>query len=313
MALTSGNRRALAGLSRVAEQNAEADPRRFQTMYESPAKGGFLEELTALYQKHFGRFNPFNGDEAKKQAYWEPKGWARSLDEQLELLRVYLPKAWVDPEYLAQRQAEPVPAGFVRVAVPKLAYLESILRPADLESEKPWDIYEHIGVAIEHVCGEHEQKSGARFKNWRKNELGSDRVRCHEQAAIRRRTAEATVPGDVMILDVDLSNRTLGGKDKICHTPRWSREEIGLTDHLMDLSAVDVGWILILNEDRLSKYEDPAIDVTLEEYFWGGYGWVISLCWYFHDGQLRFGHGRGSYARGYFAAGVALRPGVSGN
>lgn len=305
MSLTKGNMRALIAMLKEACKAAGACAKRFQEMYvDAELRTKFVTRLTSLIQEMFGRFNPFNTDATVKQTFYEPKNWARPLDEQLELLRVYLPNAWVDPEYLAQRQAEPVPTGFTRVVVPKLAYVQTHL---GLE-----DIYAEIGVAIEHVCGEHEQKHGAKFKNWRKGELTPNRVRCHEQAAERRRQAEAAVAGDILILDVDLANKTLGGKENICHTPRWSREEIGLSDNLMDLSSVDVGWILLLNEQRLTKYEDLAIDVTLEEYFWGADGWVGSLCWHFNDGQLRFSSGDGYCADEGCATGVARLPGVAG-
>lgn len=310
MSLTKGNMRALIAMLKEACLAAGACAKRFQEMYvDATKRKDFVQKLTALIQEVFGRFNAFNTDGVVKQTFFEPKNWARPVDEQLELLRVYLPDAWVDPEYLATRQAEPVPAGFVRVAVPKLAYLEQILRPTGLEPDEPWDIYEHIGVAIEHVCGEHESKHGTKFKNWRKGELGPDRVRCHQQAMERRRQAEESVPGDIMILDVDLGNRTLGGKEKLCHTPRWSREEIGLTDNLMDLGSVDVGYILLLNEARLTKY-DLCIDTTLEEYFWDGDGWVASLCWDFNGGQLHFDYGYADYADGNYATGVAMSPGL---
>lgn len=306
MSLTKGNMRALIAMLKEACKAAGACAKRFQEMYVDAAlRANFVQRLTSLIQECFGRFNPFNTDATVKQAYNEPKNWARPLDEQLELLRVYLPNAWVDPEYLAQRQAEPVPAGFTRVVVPKLAYLQQHL---GLD-----DVYTQIGAAIEHICSEHEGKHGAKFKNWRKGELGSDRVRCHEQAAIRRREAEAAVPGDILILDVDLANKTLGSKERLCHTPRWSREEIGLSDNLMDLSSVDVGWILLINEARLTKYEDLAIDVTLEEYFWDDDGWVDSLYWCFGDEQLRFSYWSGYCADEDFAAGVARLPGVAGD
>lgn len=304
--LKKNQSRPFFGLIRTCATRAGVCGDRFQAILEdADLRKACEEDLIAVLAKHIGRFNPFNKDATTKQTFFEPKNWARPIKDQIESLEVYLSGITVDPDYLAKRMAEPVPAGFTRVAVPKLAFLQKFLEVDD--------IYAQIGKPIEHVTETLEGKHGDKFKNWRKGELGTDRVRCHEAAAAQRKLAEEAVPGDILILDVDLGNRTLGGKDKLCHTPRWSREEIGISENLMHLSAVDVGWMLVINPDRLTKYEDLSIDVTLEEYFWDGRGWVHSLCFDWIDGQLHFDHRYAAVAYKHFAAGVALLSGVAGN
>lgn len=303
MALTTGNLRALALISKLAEKNAGTIPERFQAMYESSEKDAFQEELTVLYQKFFGRYNPFYKDHISGQGYFEPKNWAMPIGLQVETLGIYLTGIATDPSYLAKRLSEPVPVGFTRVAVPKLAYLQKILRIPD--------VYAQIGKSIEYVCGILEGKQGSRFMNFCNEELTPEHVRCNERAAAQRKQAEGVVPGDILILDVDLGNRTLGGKEKLFHTQRYNREEIGLFEILMHLSAVDVGWILALNPDRLTKFEDLSIFVTLEEYFWVQNGWENSLFYEWDRGHLGFNWALDD--RLTFATGIALLPGVPGN
>lgn len=68
----------------------------------------------------------------------------------------------------------------------------------------------------------------------------------------------------------------------------------------------------------LAQYPDIAgsgsyVDFCADQAYWVGLGWVFSLYFYWHDGQLHFSLGYADCAHGRFAAGVALLSGVAGD
>ena len=255
---------------------------RFQAMYEDASlRSKFELELTELLARHVGRFNRFNQDATTRQVCFEPKNWALPIREQIDVLRNHLPGCVMHGGYLGKRLAKPVPAGLTRVVVPKFDYLRRLLCVTD--------VYGEIGVPIEYVCAGLEAKYGTGFMNCRKGGLTRAIVRCHAVGVARRKQAEAAIPGDIMILDVDLNNRIFGGKKKVCHTMRWSKEEIAISADLMHVSSVDIGWILLLNPGRVKRYGFLSVQSTLEEYFWQDEGWVLSLGYATANGVLRFG------------------------
>ena len=306
--LELGQIRVLKGWRLKAESSLDTslESDRFQKVFrDKKKKEEFIEAygtaISAVLTQWFSWMNPFKDDSTSVQTRFEPVGWAEPIANQIETLGVYLTGIQGDSGYLQKRLNEELPEGFVRVAVPKLAFLQTRLLLQD--------VYIEIGQPIEHVCEALGRKHGKKFKNCREGELGPKRVRCNEVAMARRKAFEETVPGDIIILDVDLANLTLSDK-KLCHMPRWSREEITHAVNLLHLSSVDIGWILVVNPKRLVRDEDLAIDATLEEYCLGSFGWVNSLIFYFHACQLLFGNRVASNFGSWCAAGVARLPGV---
>ena len=283
-------------------------PARFQEVFgDEDLQKTLKKDFKVLLQKYFGRINLYKNDKAETQKYFfDHKGRVKPIKEQIELYEsVYLVGCKADETYVAERLSEPTPRDFVKVAVPKLTYQEGHLRPADLPAGTKWTIWANIGVAIENVTDILKTRRPS-FENYRKGELGTDFVKVHPETAERRKADEAKVPGDIMILDVHMNNFL--GNQKVCHTPRWSRDEILIGDSYMGLSAVDGNWILVVNEDLQTKNEDLAWDYTLEEYRVGGV-WGYSLVSGFRGG-LGFGYGGADYPVCRCAALVAVRPGV---
>lgn len=306
MALTPGQHRTLFGWFRAAVPT-NLIPDRFQAVLrDKDLQKEFKKDFGSLLSKWFGRVNPYKDDKTETQKYFfDHKGRVKPIKEQIELLEsVYLVGCKVDEAYVAQRLSEPTPRGFVKVAVPKLTFLERHLRPADLPTETEWTIWDNIGLAIEHVTDVLKTRRPT-FENYRKGELGAKHLRVHAESAERRRADEALVPGDIMICDVHMNN--LLGSQQVCHTSRWSREEVLIDDSLMGLSAVDGNWILVVNEELQTKNEDLAWDYTLEEYCVAGV-WSYSLCSGFSD-RLGFNGGLAGAPGCYYAALVAVRPG----
>jgi len=238
------------------------------------------------YQKY-----PFKEDAILKQERFEPAEWAIPLADQLKLLEeTYLIATKADPAYIKERLSHANKNGLVRVAVPKLVYLAKINNIKNPYSE--------IGVLIEQICALLFKQRQEKFTHYRKGQLGSNRIQCIKKLIDRRKYIEASVPGDILILDVDLGNIYAGW------TTRRARENIICHQEQMALSSVDLGWILLLNPDRFQRNIDLSVDSVMEEYYSEDRGWVTNLFFYFRGGKLEFGYRWNR--RAYFDSGVAV-------
>jgi hypothetical protein len=270
-------------------------------LMQSPVCGGYQGELEKVNCRFLRPKNPFYADVAQTQASFEPENWVTPIRTQLDLLtRVYFPTAMADQDYLEQRLADPQVEHFVRVAFPKIAFYERLYGLKDG--------YKQIGIPIGGIC-DHLAEQRA-LTNYRRGQLDPYRVYFHPETEEARRQYEEGIPGDVMIVDVDLANWVLGG-GKECHSPRWSREEVLIGSDLFALSATDVGVTVLTNPNRLQRLGDLCIDAVAEVYVWGTAP-SCSLCWFAVDGELYFDHRDAASAYTDAAAAVGLRPGVTG-
>lgn len=307
--LTNGQIRTLKGwsnsvFSKVDFRSLQHD--RFQALFYNKSKQDEFKQAYTLtvceeLKKWFGRVNRYESDSVYQQTHFETAWWARPLPKQIEILSSYLPGIQVDQQYLIRRRSDPIPYGFTKIAVSKFDFLERFLQMDD--------IYAQIGLPIRQICDLLEAKYAVdKSKEFCVKDFDADRVRCDERAVIDRKELEKKVPGDILILDVDLNNQTLGDKFRLCHSPRWSREEINHRNDLLHLSSVDIGWILLVNEKRLNHFQSLSIDSTFEEYLPPRYQSSLNFC--FRGDQLRFDSRRAEFSYGHLAAGVALMPDI---
>ncbi|MFO0826153.1 MAG: hypothetical protein U0792_24060 [Gemmataceae bacterium] len=225
------------------------------------------------------------------QERFEPASWSRPLDEQIRLLQdVHLPGIVVDADYQATRVKQPLAVHRVRVAVPKLAYLAHRLGQDDP--------FTRIGVLIEQVCELLDEQRQGKFTHYRKGQLLPNRIQVIPELTARRIALEESVPGDILILDVDLGNTYAGW------TPRRARGQIIHSPDQLALTSVDIGWILLLNPDRFQCNTDLSVDSVAEEYFSEDRGWVTVLFYYYRGGKLEFGYRWNR--RAYFDSGAAI-------
>lgn len=233
----------------------------------------------------------FSEDIILKQERFEPAEWAIPIEEQIKLLQEkYLAGARMDPDYKNKIQNMAIQNGFVRIAIPKLSYLARINR-----IKNP---YSDIGALIEQVCELLFMQRQGKFTHYRKGQLKPDRIQCIKKLADRRKIIEKNVPGDIMILDVDLGNIYAGW------TPRRARENIICNQKQIALSSVDLGWIILINPDRFQRNVDLSVDSVMEEYYSTERGWVTNLFFYFRGGKLEFGYRWNR--RAYFDCGAAI-------
>ncbi len=247
--------------------------------------------MLKLFKKIWGPQNAFREDIILKQERFEPQSWALPVAEQLMLLqKKYFADLKIDPAYLKERCSRPLKKGYSRVAVPKIQFLAKHIGVHDP--------YLNIGVLVEDVAVHLNEQRAGLFTHYRKGQLGTDRIRSIPLLALRREKFEETVPGDVLILDVDLGNQYAGW------TTRRAREDICQKLNLLALSSVDVGWILVINPNRLQDHMDLSIDDVMEEYLSEVRGWVTTLFFYHRGGKLEFGYRWNR--RAYFDSGAAV-------
>jgi len=251
--------------------------------------------INNFFKKLFKRINtknyPFKEDAILKQERFEPAEWSISIEEQLYLSQnSYIIGAKADTNYIKKRLGDPKIKGLARVAVPKLSYLARINN-----IKNP---YADIGVLIEHVCELIFNQRQGKFTHYRKGQLGPNRIQCIQKLVDRRREFEMSIPGDILILDVDLGNKYAGW------TPRRAREDVIYNQKCIALSSVDLCWILLVNPSRLHRNVDLSIDSVMEEYYSEDRGWVTNLFFYFRGGKLEFGYRWNR--RAYFDCGAAI-------
>jgi hypothetical protein len=247
----------------------------------------FIRMPNDIYEK----LHRFEKDIVLEQAFFEPKDWANSLDEQLKLLQnKYIVGAKIDPKYLEKMINKPLLKGFVRVAVPKLSFL------AKLNNVN--DPYNEIGVLIESVCDLLEKQREGKFTHYRKGQLNQIYIRCIKEIALKRKLMEDKIPGDILILDVSIGGAYAGW------TPRRAREDIMNRDDLAALFSVDLAWIILLNPNRFQHCDNLSVDSVAEEYFSEDRAWECVLFFYYRGRKLEFGYRWGR--RAYFDSGAAI-------
>lgn len=219
----------------------------------------------------------FREDVILKQERYEPAEWALPLEKQLDLLQnTYLVGAKADNDYAKERINSTKSKGLTRIAIPKLSYLAKI---KDVKNP-----YSNIGIFIEQICELLFIQRQEKFTHYRKGQLGQNRIQCIQKLVDKRRDLEMSIPGDILILDVDLGNYYAGW------TPRRAREDIIHRQDRFALSSVDLGWILLINPNRFQRNVDLSVDSVMEEYYSEDRGWVTNLFFYFRGGKLEFGY-----------------------
>lgn len=232
----------------------------------------------------------YEQDVILKQEFFEPNGWARPIEDQMLSLRGIFPDIRINHQYFLKKVSSPRIDGTARVIVPKKSYLAS---KNDLR-----DPYSRIGILIEQACSFLNDSRHGEFTHYRRGQLSSDRIRCIRELINRRKHLEASVPGDVLILDVSLGGEYAGW------TPRRARGNIVSRNDQIALSSVDIAWIVLINPNRFHHCNDLSVDSVMEEYFSEDRAWECVLFFYFRGGRLEFGYRWGR--RAYMDSGAAV-------
>lgn len=243
-----------------------------------------IRELFRYFKYEYGM------DPVLDQERFEPATWALPIDEQINKLKEYFPRIEVDKNYY-DSEANKIPKkNFTKIAVPKISFLSK-----KYGIDNP---YADIGILIENICEIIDKQRDGKFTHYRKGQLGRDRIRCIQDIEARRKRVEEKIPGDLLILDVDLGNTFSGW------TPRLTRECILKSRNYMALFALDIALIILINPKRFEQNTDLSIDSVAEEYLSTDRGWVTNLFFYHRGGKLEFGYRWNR--RAYFDCGTAI-------
>jgi hypothetical protein len=229
-------------------------------------------------------------DPVLDQERFEPVAWALSIEKQMDALRIYFSGIEIDKNYYKNKNSESPRKDFVKIVVPKISFLG--------KKYGVRDPYADIGILMENACEFIGIQREGQFTHYRKGQLGRDRIRCIQDVVAKRKIIEEKIPGDVLVLDIDLGNTFAGW------TPRLARESIIKNHNYMALFALDIALIILINPKRFQQNTDLSVDSVAEEYLSTDRGWVTNLFFYHRGGKLEFGYRWNR--RAYFDCGAAI-------
>ncbi|MBU4338951.1 hypothetical protein KKD57_05360 [Patescibacteria group bacterium] len=232
----------------------------------------------------------YGTDPVLDQERFEPATWVFPIEKQIGTLRKYFPNIEMDGNYFKSKISTAPRKNFVKIVLPKISFLG--------KKYKVDDPYADIGILMEKACELIDTQREGKFTHYRKGQLGRDRIRCTRDAVVKRKRIEEKIPGDALILDVDLGNIFAGW------TPRLARESIFKSHNYMALFALDIALIILINPRRFQQNTDLSVDSVAEEYLSTDRGWVTNLFFYFRGGKLEFGYRWNR--RAYFDCGAAI-------
>jgi hypothetical protein len=278
MALARSTENSIDAMVRDATRDAGIIPNKVNHVYQDEHdRAELVAALADIFRDKLG--NRHNSDYPISQTNFEPKRWAEPIHTQLEALTGYTKGCNVKSAYVQRRLTEPVPPHFTRVVVPSLRYLARYRNIAPYGP--PYPLVEFVCEVLEKAVPD-----GA-FGGWRRLALYDKlRSKVEQQWLETRQSFEAKADSDVLILDVDLANYRLGAKSKTLHTPQRDEVQVSWDDSHINLSTIDLGWIIALNPRRLSKSTDLGVYSLVEAYHYSNYYNREPLGFYFSQGQV---------------------------
>lgn len=219
-----------------------------------------IEELTASDQ--------YADEETDSSYTYPPEYKYKPLAEQIAILLKHFPQLNVEKtnEFIAQ-------------------VLPTLQLPAGAEGwfaiPRPDKIAPSYGEALEKVLKIID--SSRKFQNYRKGELGPDRLRTSARTVQYLNKIGETQTGDILIIPCQFGLKYRG------KSIRRARELFNKITEF-GLGAFQIGCMLITHPDRAVRTEELDMDCAGDEYAPGaGGGFSRSLFFSFGDGRLEFG------------------------
>lgn len=241
------------------------------------------EATQATIKAALAHFNPYASSRVEPRFFNPEEHKPRAIEEQVGRLRARCD--WLDDSHVAEIAAswpefEQADGLYV---VPKPTVLA-----ARLGIEDPWT---NFGLLIEQgpiaAIASAWEESGRKFTNYRVGKMGSEYYRLNEAAKKALMALEADHPGDVLVFPAQ------SGKLYAGYCVADSRLVIQQAENPAQwpLPFYVIGWMLYANPDRLTRYEDLAIDAPGDEYsFEASGGFDYALYFRFGDGALKFAY-----------------------
>lgn len=148
----------------------------------------------------------------------------------------------------------------------------------------------------------HEKIAASRpFYNYCEGQIDTAHLKVHPRTAEKMKAIVEQQPGDILIIAAQLGMHHRG------RSSRRSREVF--VQNEFGLTSVSVGSIVLVHPERLVRYDELDMDCAGEEFSGGGDGlFGHAPCFYFNDGEVKFGTKLVSFTRGGFGSASALVP-----
>jgi hypothetical protein len=253
---------AIIGLTEAALNKARLDEDQAQRVFEH---GGELQEDFLAILAKYGTPNEFANEEVPSNyGYLSGYRKAKPLPEQMRILREYFPQLGDPDEAIAQQDRPANSEGWF--AIPRWQSIAST-----------------YGEAVEKVFDALNKQRKGKFVNYRKGELGPDRLRetDRKRLAFEQLNKEQR-ERDVLVVAAQFGLRHRG------RSVRRARAVMGGKE--FGLGAFEIGIMLLTHPERLVDYNDLWVDCAGDEYSPDAGGrFVLAPSFFFYDGRLRFG------------------------
>ncbi|MBI3290356.1 hypothetical protein HYZ78_03080 [Candidatus Microgenomates bacterium] len=269
-------------------QNLHANWGAVQTIGRGEATQSSIKEaLTHL--------NPYANEKVEPKFFY-PEGYKpATVEEQVGRLRSRYD--WLDDSHVAE-----LAASWSEYEQADGLYI--IPKPSSLAVhvgvENPWD---NFGLLTEagpiSALAAAWTESGGTFRNYRTNQMGSEYYRLSKAAQSVLQGLEAQQSGDLLVFPAQTGKLYAG------YSVRNSRACIQQAEGPAQwpLPSYVVGFMLYATPQRLTRYEDLAIDAPGDEYSFGVDGhFHVALCFIVNDDGLYFAHRFLGYAHGEFGS-----------
>jgi hypothetical protein len=222
-----------------------------------------IAELVVAKTRELSLSNQFSGEEVES-SYTYPRGYkVKGITEQTNILRRLFPGIGFADEKVALRPLPPNAEGWF--AIPR------------------WEkIAPTYGEAVEKVLTKISESRDGQFYNWRKGELGPNRLRQHKRTvAMLKKLGDQQKGSDILVVPAQFGQRRRGSSIRQARTGFLAGE--------FGLGAFAVGIMLLTHPERLQHYDDLWIDCAGDEYSPGADGGFSHAPFFgFHDGKVEF-------------------------
>ncbi len=223
----------------------------------------FQSDIIDSLRKH-AVSNQF-ADEEVASSYGYLSGYTpKSVAEQVKRLRELFPKLGTANEQLAEQPLPPHAEGYF--AIPRWEKIAST-----------------YNAAVEKILAVLSETRNGKFHNYRKGQLGPDRLRQHVRTVTMLQTLGDQQQGhDILVVPSQFGLRHRG------RSVRRAREV--LTANEFGLGAFAIGSMLLTHPERLQNVNDLWVDCPGDEYHdpVGDRPFSRAPCFGFSDGRLAF-------------------------
>lgn len=251
-----------------------------QRVIENPEFPPAVEVLIRTYAVP----NEYADEEvASNYGYLSGYQQAAPLADQMRILREYFPNLGDPDEAIATQERPANSEGYF--AIPR------------------WQaIAPTYNEAVEKVLEALNKQRKGKFVNYRKGELGSNRLRENDRKRLAfERLAEEQQGRDVLVVAAQFG---------FYHRGRSVRRARAVMPGMeFGLGAFEIGIMLLTHAIRLQHFDDLWIDCPGDEYSPDADGQFDGAPYfYFHDGKLEFDTNQVDDARGYYGSASGFSP-----